>query len=66
MYFTHLTRLSWRSGATFLHDWFSLGLGLLVVGHVMFGALRSSGDEVDANRVGASSMGAARAWGVGE
>jgi formate dehydrogenase subunit gamma len=39
MYFTHLTRLSWRSGATFLHDWFALGLGLLVVGHVIY-ALR--------------------------
>jgi formate dehydrogenase subunit gamma len=39
MYFTTVTRLSWRSGATFLHDWFSLGLGLLVVGHILF-ALR--------------------------
>jgi formate dehydrogenase subunit gamma len=39
MYFTHLTRLSWRSGATFLHDWFALAFGLLVVGHVMY-ALR--------------------------
>jgi formate dehydrogenase subunit gamma len=39
MYFTHLTRLSWRSGATFLHDWFALGLGLLVVGHITY-ALR--------------------------
>jgi formate dehydrogenase subunit gamma len=39
MYFTHLTRLSWRSGATFVHDWFALGLGLLVIGHVMY-ALR--------------------------
>jgi formate dehydrogenase subunit gamma len=39
MYFTHLTRLSWRSGATFLHDWFALGLGLLVVGHIIY-ALR--------------------------
>jgi formate dehydrogenase subunit gamma len=27
-------RLSWRTGATFVHDWFALGLGLLVVGHV--------------------------------
>jgi formate dehydrogenase subunit gamma len=36
MYFTTITRLSWRSGATFLHDWFSLGLGLLVVGHILF------------------------------
>jgi formate dehydrogenase subunit gamma len=39
MYFTHLTRLSWRSGATFVHDWFALGLGLLVIGHVVY-ALR--------------------------
>jgi formate dehydrogenase subunit gamma len=36
MYFTNVTRLSWRSGATFIHDWFSLGLGLLVVGHIVF------------------------------
>ncbi|HWC35292.1 MAG TPA: cytochrome b/b6 domain-containing protein [Mycobacteriales bacterium] len=41
MYFTNVTRLSWRSGATFLHDWFSLGLGLLVMGHIAF-ALRDS------------------------
>jgi formate dehydrogenase subunit gamma len=41
MYLTTLTRLSWRSGATFLHDWFSLGLGLLVFGHIVY-ALRDS------------------------
>jgi formate dehydrogenase subunit gamma len=34
MYFTNVFRLSWRSGATFVHDWFALALGLLVVGHV--------------------------------
>ena len=39
MYLTNLTPLSWRSGATFFHDWFSLALGLLVVGHVIY-ALR--------------------------
>jgi formate dehydrogenase subunit gamma len=39
MYFTNLTRLSWRSGATFFHDWFALALGLLVVGHILY-ALR--------------------------
>jgi formate dehydrogenase subunit gamma len=39
MYLTNLTRLSWRSGATFVHDWFALALGLLVVGHIAF-ALR--------------------------
>jgi formate dehydrogenase subunit gamma len=42
MYFTTLTRLSWRSGATFVHDWFALAFGLLVVGHILY-ALRDSG-----------------------
>jgi formate dehydrogenase subunit gamma len=27
-------RLSWRTGATFVHDWFALGVGLLVIGHI--------------------------------
>jgi formate dehydrogenase subunit gamma len=36
MYFVWLAPLSWRSGATFVHDWFALALGLLVVGHVIF------------------------------
>jgi formate dehydrogenase subunit gamma len=39
MYFVLLAPLSWRSGATFVHDWFALALGLLVVGHLIF-ALR--------------------------
>jgi formate dehydrogenase subunit gamma len=36
MFFTGLARLSWRTGATFVHDWFALGLGLLVLGHIWF------------------------------
>jgi formate dehydrogenase subunit gamma len=36
MYFVGLAPLPWRSGATFVHDWFALALGLLVVGHVLF------------------------------
>jgi formate dehydrogenase subunit gamma len=36
MYFVGLAPLPWRSGATFVHDWFALALGLLVVGHVTF------------------------------
>jgi formate dehydrogenase subunit gamma len=36
MYFTGLVRLPLRSGATFVHDWFALGLGLLVLGHIYF------------------------------
>ncbi|MDX6326614.1 MAG: hypothetical protein QOK15_2968 [Nocardioidaceae bacterium] len=38
MYFTGLTPLGWRSGATFVHDWFALAVGLLVVGHVVMAA----------------------------
>ncbi len=34
MYFTDLAPLAWRSGATFVHDWFALAFGLLVVGHI--------------------------------
>ena len=36
MFFTGLVRLSWRTGATFVHDWFALGLGLLVLGHIFY------------------------------
>jgi formate dehydrogenase subunit gamma len=42
MYFVGLAPLPWRSGATFVHDWFSLALGLLLVGHVTF-ALKDPG-----------------------
>jgi formate dehydrogenase subunit gamma len=38
MYWTGLVRLSWRSGATFVHDWSALALGLLVVGHMVYAA----------------------------
>jgi formate dehydrogenase subunit gamma len=42
MYFPDLVRLSWRTGATFVHDWFALALGLLVIGHVSY-AIRDPG-----------------------
>ena len=35
MYVTHLAPLAWRTGATFVHDWFALAVGLLVVGHIV-------------------------------
>jgi formate dehydrogenase subunit gamma len=38
MYFTNLAPLPWRSGATFVHDWFALAVGLLVVGHIYMAA----------------------------
>lgn len=36
MYYPSLTRLSWRAGATFVHDWFALAVGLLVIGHIVY------------------------------
>jgi formate dehydrogenase subunit gamma len=36
---TDLAPLSWRTGATLMHDWTALAVGLLVLGHVSF-ALR--------------------------
>ena len=27
---------NWRTGATSVHDWFALGIGLSVIGHIMF------------------------------
>jgi formate dehydrogenase subunit gamma len=35
MYFVGLSPLSWRTGATFVHDWFALAVGLLVAGHIV-------------------------------
>ena len=39
MYVPDVARLSWRTGATFVHDWFALAVGLLVLGHINY-ALR--------------------------
>jgi formate dehydrogenase subunit gamma len=36
---TDLAPLAWRTGATLMHDWFSLAVGLLVLGHISY-ALR--------------------------
>ncbi|MBO1331884.1 cytochrome b/b6 domain-containing protein [Streptomyces sp. VRA16 Mangrove soil] len=34
MWFTHLAPLSWRTGSTFVHDWLSLALGIVLAGHI--------------------------------
>jgi formate dehydrogenase subunit gamma len=36
---TELAPLAWRTGATLMHDWFALAVGLLVIGHISY-ALR--------------------------
>jgi formate dehydrogenase subunit gamma len=35
MYLTHVAPLAWRTGATFVHDWSALAVGLLVAGHTV-------------------------------
>ncbi|WP_181805793.1 cytochrome b/b6 domain-containing protein [Streptomyces shenzhenensis] len=34
MWFTHLTPLMWRTSATFVHDWLTLTIGIVLAGHV--------------------------------
>jgi formate dehydrogenase subunit gamma len=36
MYLPGLTPPAWRAGATFVHDWGALALGLLLLGHLWF------------------------------
>ncbi|MGH3492936.1 MAG: cytochrome b/b6 domain-containing protein [Sciscionella sp.] len=60
MYYPALTPLSWRAGATFAHDWFALGLGLLVLGHIAF-ALRDP-----ESRRGMRTGTVARSWALTE
>jgi len=37
--------LDWRTGATFVHDWFALGIWVAVIGHICFAV--SDGDALD-------------------
>ncbi|NBE51056.1 cytochrome b/b6 domain-containing protein [Streptomyces boluensis] len=34
MWFTDLTPQAWRTGATFVHDWLALAVGVVVAGHI--------------------------------
>ncbi|MFR9800252.1 cytochrome b/b6 domain-containing protein [Streptomyces sp. MS06] len=34
MWFTRLTPLVWRTGATFVHDWLALTVGVVLAGHI--------------------------------
>jgi formate dehydrogenase subunit gamma len=55
MHWFDMFPLDWRTGATFVHDWFALGIWLAVLGHIFF-ALRDS-ESLDAmlgGHVGAS------------
>lgn len=34
MWFTDLAPLMWRTGATFVHDWLALAIGIVLAGHM--------------------------------
>ncbi|MFD7227195.1 cytochrome b/b6 domain-containing protein [Streptomyces sp. NPDC059881] len=34
MWFTRLAPLVWRTGATFVHDWLALTIGIVLIGHI--------------------------------
>jgi formate dehydrogenase subunit gamma len=34
MWFPHLASLVWRTGATFVHDWLALAIGIVLAGHI--------------------------------
>ncbi|MEV4916924.1 cytochrome b/b6 domain-containing protein [Streptomyces tirandamycinicus] len=34
MWFTELAPLAWRNGATFVHDWLALTIGVVLAGHI--------------------------------
>jgi formate dehydrogenase subunit gamma len=36
MRFPNVSPLSWRTGATFVHDWVFLGLAVAITGHILF------------------------------
>ena len=59
MYYPDLVRLSWRTGASFVHDWFALAIGLLVIGHICY-AMRDR-ESRRGMRTGLVSTGWARA-----
>src|SRR3954447_23840017 len=56
MYFPDAVRLSWRTGASFVHDWFALAIGLLVSGHISY-AMRDP-----ESRVGMRTGLVSRSW----
>lgn len=60
MFDTDLVRLTWRTGATFVHDWFALAVGLLVLGHLYY-ALKDA-EALRSMRTGMASA----AWVVTE
>ena len=60
MYFTGLVRLSWRTGATFVHDWFALGSGPARARPPLLRAQRRRGPPRHAHRAGLQTLGAGR------
>ncbi len=65
MYFPDLARLTWRTGATFVHDWFALALGTAGGRSRPVRAQRPRGAARHAQRLGDHGVGARGAPGLG-
>ena len=50
--------LDWRTGATFVHDWFALGIWVAVIGHILFAVKRRRRARQHDRRHRARGMGA--------
>ena len=50
--------LDWRTGATFVHDWFALGIWVAVLGHILFAVQRRRRARQHDRRHRARGMGA--------
>ena len=50
--------LDWRTGATFVHDWFALGIWVAVIGHILFAVTRRRRARQHDRRHRARGMGA--------
>jgi formate dehydrogenase subunit gamma len=54
----HPWPLSWRTGATFVHDWVALAIGIVIIGHIWMAC--RDWDALRSMFVGTVS----RAWGA--
>ena len=50
---------SWRQGATFVHDWFAIGLLFAIIGHIALGVPRSRRAQRHGARLGEAGVGEA-------
>ena len=65
MHWTGWFPLSWRTGATFVHDWLAFTVAVVVLGHIYMALERPGRPARHAHRLGAAVVGHARARSLG-